>query len=281
MGLELLSSNRCFAGEQRRYQAVSEALSGNTVFSVFMPDFAASNPVPVLVYLSGLTCTDENAVTKAGAQRVASELGIAVVFPDTSPRGDGVADDPDGAYDLGLGAGFYINATQSPWSSHYQMESFIVEELPGLLGGLKGLDLARISICGHSMGGHGAMTLALKHPGTYRSVSAFSPICHPTDCPWGQKAFTAYLGEDQAQWVHHDASILIRSGAEPVPLLVDQGAADAFLDHQLKPHALKVACDAVGFPLTYREHDGFDHSYFFIASFIEEHLRFHAKYLHA
>jgi S-formylglutathione hydrolase len=281
MGLELLSSNRCFAGEQRRYQAVSKALSGNTVFSVFMPDFAASNPVPVLVYLSGLTCTDENAVTKAGAQRVASELGIAVVFPDTSPRGDGVADDPDGAYDLGLGAGFYINATQSPWSSHYQMESFIVEELPGLLGGLKGLDLARISICGHSMGGHGAMTLALKHPGTYRSVSAFSPICHPTDCPWGQKAFTAYLGEDQAQWVHHDASILIRSGAEQVPLLVDQGAADAFLDHQLKPHALKVACDAVGFPLTYREHDGFDHSYFFIASFIEEHLRFHAKYLHA
>ena len=281
MGLELLSSNRCFAGEQRRYQAVSEALSGNTVFSVFMPDFAASNPVPVLVYLSGLTCTDENAVTKAGAQRVASELGIAVVFPDTSPRGDGVADDPDGAYDLGLGAGFYINATQLPWSSHYQMESFIVEELPGLLGGLKGLDLARISICGHSMGGHGAMTLALKHPGTYRSVSAFSPICHPTDCPWGQKAFTAYLGEDQAQWVHHDASILIRSGAEQVPLLVDQGAADAFLDHQLKPHALKVACDAVGFPLTYREHDGFDHSYFFIASFIEEHLRFHAKYLHA
>jgi S-formylglutathione hydrolase len=281
MGLELLSSNRCFAGEQRRYQAVSEALSGNTVFSVFMPDFAASNPVPVLVYLSGLTCTDENAVTKAGAQRVASELGIAVVFPDTSPRGDGVADDPDGAYDLGLGAGFYINATQSPWSSHYQMESFIVEELPGLLGGLKGLDLARISICGHSMGGHGAMTLALKHPGTYRSVSAFSPICHPTDCPWGQKAFTAYLGEDQAQWVHHDASILIRSGAEQVPLLVDQGAADAFLDHQLKPNALKVACDAVGFPLTYREHDGFDHSYFFIASFIEEHLRFHAKYLHA
>jgi S-formylglutathione hydrolase len=281
MGLELLSSNRCFAGEQRRYQAVSEALSGNTVFSVFMPDFAASNPVPVLVYLSGLTCTDENAVTKAGAQRVASELGIAVVFPDTSPRGDGVADDPDGAYDLGLGAGFYINATQSPWSSHYQMESFIVEELPGLLGGLEDLDLARISICGHSMGGHGAMTLALKHPGTYRSVSAFSPICHPTDCPWGQKAFTAYLGEDQAQWVHHDASILIRSGAEQVPLLVDQGAADAFLDHQLKPHALKVACDAVGFPLTYREHDGFDHSYFFIASFIEEHLRFHAKYLHA
>ena len=281
MGLELLSSNRCFAGEQRRYQAVSEALSGNTVFSVFMPDFAASNPVPVLVYLSGLTCTDENAVTKAGAQRVASELGIAVVFPDTSPRGDGVADDPDGAYDLGLGAGFYINATQSPWSSHYQMESFIVEELPGLLGGLKGLDLARISICGHSMGGHGAMTLALKHPRTYRSVSAFSPICHPTDCPWGQKAFTAYLGEDQAQWVHHDASILIRSGAEQVPLLVDQGAADVFLDDQLKPHALKVACDAVGFPLTYREHDGFDHSYFFIASFIEEHLRFHAKYLHA
>ena len=281
MGLELLSSIRCFAGEQRRYQAASKALSGNTVFSVFMPDFAASNPVPVLVYLSGLTCTDENAVTKAGAQRVASELGIAVVFPDTSPRGDGVADDPEAAYDLGLGAGFYINATQLPWSSHYQMESFIVEELPGLLGGLEGLDLARVSICGHSMGGHGAMTLALKHPGTYRSVSAFSPICNPTDCPWGHKAFTAYLGEDQAEWHQHDATALIRSGAEQFPLLVDQGAADAFLDDQLKPDALKAACDAAGFPLTYRLHEGFDYSYFFIASFIEEHLRFHAKFLHA
>ena len=279
MGLELLSSNRCFAGEQQRYQAASKALSGNTLFSVFMPDFAASNPVPVLVYLSGLTCTDENAVTKAGAQRVASELGIAVVFPDTSPRGDGVADDPEGAYDLGLGAGFYINATQLPWSSHYQMESFIVEELPGLLGGLKGLDLTRVSICGHSMGGHGAMTLALKHPGTYRSVSAFSPICNPTDCPWGHKAFTAYLGEDQTEWQHYDATALIRSGAEQVPLLVDQGAADTFLEEQLKPHALKAACDEVGYPLTYRLHDGFDHSYFFIASFIEDHLRFHAKYL--
>ena len=279
MGLELLSSIRCFAGEQRRYQAASKALSGNTVFSVFMPDFAASNPVPVLVYLSGLTCTDENAVTKAGAQRVASELGIAVVFPDTSPRGDGVADDPDGAYDLGLGAGFYINATQSPWSTHYQMESFIVEELPGLLSGLEGLDLTRVSICGHSMGGHGAMTLAFKHPGIYRSVSAFSPICNPTDCPWGHKAFRAYLGEDQAKWQQHDATALIRSGAEQVPLLVDQGAGDAFLHDQLKPGALKAACDAAGFPLTYREHDGFDHSYFFIASFIEDHLRFHAKFL--
>ncbi|MBL6694430.1 MAG: S-formylglutathione hydrolase [Luminiphilus sp.] len=281
MGLELLSSNRCFAGEQKRYQATSETLSGNTVFSVFIPDFAAFNPLPVLIYLSGLTCTDENAVTKAGAQRVASELGIAVVFPDTSPRGDDVADDPDGAYDLGSGAGFYINATQSPWASHYQMESFIVEELPGLLDSLEGLDLTRVSICGHSMGGHGAITLALKHPGTYRSVSAFSPICNPTDCPWGHKAFTAYLGEDQAEWQQHDASILIRSGAQQVPLLVDQGAADAFLEDQLKPDALRAACDAVGFPLTYREHDGFDHSYFFIASFIEEHLRFHAKFLYA
>lgn len=279
MGLELLSSNRCFAGEQRRYQAASKVLSSNTMFSVFMPDFAASNPVPVLVYLSGLTCTDENAVTKAGAQRVASELGIAVVFPDTSPRGDGVADDPDGAYDLGLGAGFYINATQSPWASHYQMESFIVEELPRLLSSLEGLDLSRVSICGHSMGGHGAMTLALKHPGTYRSVSAFSPICNPTDCPWGHKAFTAYLGGDQAEWQQHDATALIRLGAEQVPLLVDQGAADAFLEEQLKPHALKAACYEVGYPLTYRLHDGFDHSYFFIASFIEDHLRFHAKYL--
>lgn len=279
--MELLSSTRCFAGEQRRYKTRSKVLAGDSVFSVFLPDYASSNPVPVVIFLSGLTCTDENAVTKAGAQRVASELGLALVFPDTSPRGEGVPDDAEAAYDLGLGAGFYLNATQSPWSEHYQMESFIVNEMPQTLSAIEGLDINRVSICGHSMGGHGAMTLALKHPGTYRSVSAFSPICNPTDCPWGRKAFTAYLGEDQAEWQQHDASVLIRSGAAQVPLLVDQGAADAFLDDQLKPDALKAACDVAGFPLTYREHDGFDHSYFFIASFIEDHLRFHAKFLNA
>ena len=279
--MELLSSTRCFAGEQRRYKTRSKVLAGDSVFSVFLPDYASSNPVPVVIFLSGLTCTDENAVTKAGAQRVASELGLALVFPDTSPRGEGVPDDAEAAYDLGLGAGFYLNATQSPWSEHYQMESFIVNEMPQTLSAIEGLDINRVSICGHSMGGHGAMTLALKHPGTYRSVSAFSPICNPTDCPWGRKAFTAYLGEDQAEWQQHDASILIRSGAAQVPLLVDQGAADAFLDDQLKPDALKAACDVAGFPLTYREHGGFDHSYFFIASFIEDHLRFHAKFLNA
>lgn len=279
MGLELLSSVRCFAGDQRRYQWASSALSGETVFSVFLPDFAAANPVPVVVYLSGLTCTDENAVTKAGAQRLASELGIALVFPDTSPRGESVADDPDGAYDLGLGAGFYLNATQEPWSSHYHMETFLVDELPTVLAGIEGLDLDRLSICGHSMGGHGAISLALKYPGRYQSASAFSPICAPTSCPWGKKAFSAYLGTDETLWKQHDSCELIRGGAPQIPLLVDQGAADPFLEEQLQPQRLVAACEEVSFPLTYREHAEYDHSYYFIASFIDDHLRFHAKYL--
>ena len=279
MALELLSSVRCFAGDQRRYRIASSALSSETVFSVFLPDFAVANPVPVVIYLSGLTCTDENAVTKAGAQRVASELGIALVFPDTSPRGEGVADDPEGAYDLGLGAGFYLDAAQAPWSSHYQMESFVVDELPALLGNVDGLDLDRVSICGHSMGGHGAISLALKHPGKYQSASAFSPICAPMSCAWGKKAFSAYLGSDESLWQQHDSSELIRRGAPQIPLLVDQGAADPFLEEQLRPDLLLAACDEVGFPVTYRVQIGYDHSYFFIASFIEDHLRFHAKYL--
>ena len=279
MALELLSSVRCFAGDQRRYRSISSALSGEPVFSVFLPDFAAANPVPAIIYLSGLTCTDENAVTKAGAQRVASELGVALVFPDTSPRGKGVADDPEGAYDLGQGAGFYINATQEPWSSHYQMETFVVEELPTLLTDIEGLDLDRLSIAGHSMGGHGAISLALKFPGKYRSISAFSPICAPGTCPWGKKAFSAYLGTDETLWKQHDSCELILGGAPQIPLLVDQGAADPFLEEQLRPELLLSACEEVGFPVTYREQIGYDHSYFFIASFIEDHLRFHAKYL--
>jgi len=279
MALELLSSVRCFAGDQRRYRIASSALSSETVFSVFLPDFAVANPVPVVIYLSGLTCTDENAVTKAGAQRVASELGIALVFPDTSPRGEGVADDPEGAYDLGLGAGFYLDAARAPWSSHYQMESFVVDELPALLGNVDGLDLDRVSICGHSMGGHGALSLALKHPGKYQSASAFSPICAPMSCAWGKKAFSAYLGSDESLWQQHDSSELIRGGAPQIPLLVDQGAADPFLEEQLRPDLLLAACDEVGFPVIYRSQIGYDHSYFFIASFIEDHLRFHAKYL--
>ena len=209
MALERLSEARCFGGIQRRYKGSSQVLAGSAVFSVFLPDFAASNPVPVVIYLSGLTCTDENAVTKAGAQRVASELGIALVFPDTSPRGEGVADDPDGAYDLGLGAGFYLNATQEPWSRHYQMETFVVNELPTLLAGIEGLDLNRLSISGHSMGGHGAISLALKYPGRYQSASAFSPICAPTSCPWGKKAFSAYLGTDETLWKQHDSCELM------------------------------------------------------------------------
>lgn len=279
MTATLIASNRCFSGDQRRYQFQSRELSSETTFSVFIPDSAAANAVPVLLYLSGLTCTDENAVNKSGAQRIASELGVGLVFPDTSPRGDDVADDPDGSYDLGLGAGFYLNATKAPWSTHYRMEAFIASELPETLSTIDGLDLERLSITGHSMGGHGAMTLALKYPGTYRSVSAFSPICAPGSCPWGRKAFSAYLGDDSVEWLQHDTSELIRSGATEIPLLIDQGAADQFLEEQLQPELLQAVCKEVGFPITYREHEGYDHSYFFIASFIEDHLRFHAQYL--
>lgn len=279
MSIELLSSVRCFAGEQRRYQIDSEALSGKTIFSLFLPEASTATSVPVLLYLSGLTCTDENAVTKAGAQRVASELGIAVVFPDTSPRGEDVADDPAGAYDLGLGAGFYLNATQAPWSQHYRMETFVVEELLTVLSQIGAVDTTRVGVCGHSMGGHGALTLALKYPGKFTSVSAFSPICAPASCPWGQKAFNAYLGPDNDEWKQHDASELIRAGAKPFPLLIDQGSADPFLAERLRPEVLLSACEDRDFSVTYREHQGFDHSYFFIASFIEDHLRFHATHL--
>lgn len=281
MSLELLSSIRCFGGEQRRYQGSSNALASDTIFSVFMPAVSASASVPVLYYLSGLTCTDENAVTKAGAQRVANELGIAIVFPDTSPRGEGVADDPDAAYDLGLGAGFYLNATREPWAPHYRMEEYITEELPEWLTQIHGLDVSRSSLSGHSMGGHGAMTLAFKNPGAYRSVSAFSPICAPASCPWGHKAFTAYLGSDEAEWKAHDASELILAGAQQIPVLIDQGGADGFLDEQLKPELLLAACSQTGFEVEYREQAGYDHSYYFIASFIEDHLRFHHRHLSA
>ena len=279
MSFELLSSIRCFGGEQRRYQRFSEALASDTVFSVYMPATSVSTSVPVLYFLSGLTCTDENAVIKAGAQRVASELGIAIVFPDTSPRGEGVADDPEAAYDLGLGAGFYLNAAREPWASHYRMEEYITEELPGWLTEIDGLDVSRSSLSGHSMGGHGAMTLAFKNPGTYRSVSAFSPICAPASCPWGHKAFTAYLGSDESEWKAHDATELILAGAPQIPVLIDQGGADGFLEEQLKPELLLAACNETGFEVTYREQAEYDHSYYFIASFIEDHLRFHSTYL--
>lgn len=248
-------------------------------FSVFLPPQAvAGQQVPVAYWLSGLTCTDQNFATKAGAQRVAAELGIAIVMPDTSPRGDAVPDDADKAYDFGLGAGFYVDATQAPWSAHYRMYSYIVQELPALVEAQLPVSTKR-AIFGHSMGGHGALTIALNNPGRYTSVSAFSPIVNPVQCPWGQKALSQYLGDDQAGWKRYDTVELIRAGASQLPMLVDQGLADNFLKSQLKTELLEAALQETGYQAEVRYHAGYDHSYYFIATFIEAHLQFHAKYL--
>ena len=246
-------------------------------FAIYLPPQAPQQEnVPVLYWLSGLTCTDENFMQKAGAHRIAAELGIAIVAPDTSPRGEGVADDE--GYDLGQGAGFYVNATQSPWSRHYQMYDYVVNELPALIESTFPVSDKR-SISGHSMGGHGALTIAMRNPERYSSMSAFSPINNPMNCPWGQKAFTAYLGNDKVAWKNNDASELMKQAKAFIPAKVDQGGADDFLIEQLKPEKLKAAANSSGYPLEFNIHEGYDHSYYFIASFIEEHLRFHARYL--
>lgn len=277
--MEKLSENRCFGGRQLRYSHASEVLACDMNFSVYLPPQAEEGPVPVMYWLSGLTCTDENFVTKAGAQRYAAEHGVAVVASDTSPRGDGVADDPDGAYDLGLGAGFYVNATQEPWATHYRMYDYIVSELPALVEAEFPVDPARVAISGHSMGGHGALTIALRNPGRFKSVSAFSPICSPLNCPWGEKALGAYLGPDQSTWEAHDTTFLISRARERLPMLVDQGEADDFLSEQLKTELLTQACKEADYPVTIRMQAGYDHSYYFIASFIGDHIAFHAKNL--
>ena len=276
---ELIDSHLCFGGEQRRYRHRADSLACDMVFSVFLPPQAASGPVPVLYYLSGLTCTDENFVAKAGAQQFAAEHGIAIVAPDTSPRGDGVPDDPEGSWDFGLGAGFYVNATQAPWNDHYRMYDYIVEELPKVVGDLLPIDADRSSITGHSMGGHGALTIGLRNPSQFQSISAFSPICSPSECPWGHKALGNYLGADTSDWLEHDASHLIGQANTHLPILVDQGGADGFLVEQLKPELLLQAATRAQYPITLRVQAGYDHSYFFVASFIAEHLAFHAKYL--
>jgi len=245
-------------------------------FSLFLPSIARRQRVPVLYWLSGLTCTDENFVQKAGAQQYAEKYGIAIVAPDTSPRGEGVADDPVGAHDLGLGAGFYLNATQAPWNRHYHMYDYIVDELPALIGDNFAVDGARQSISGHSMGGHGALTIALKNPGRYLSVSAFSPICSPLRCPWGEKAFGAYLGSERKDWEKYDAVELLVKSKERLPMLIDQGTEDQFLSAQLKPELLLDASRKCGYPIDFHYRAGYDHSYFFISSFIGEHLAFHA-----
>ena len=276
---ELIDSHLCFGGEQRRYRHRADSLACDMVFSVFLPPQAGSGPVPVLYYLSGLTCTDENFVAKAGAQQFAAEHGIAIVAPDTSPRGDGVPDDPEGSWDFGLGAGFYVNATQAPWNDHYRMYDYIVEELPKVVGDLLPIDADRSSITGHSMGGHGALTIGLRNPSQFQSISAFSPICSPSECPWGHKALGNYLGANTSDWLEHDASHLIGQANTHLPILVDQGGADGFLVEQLKPELLLQAATRAEYPITLRVQAGYDHSYFFVASFIAEHLAFHAKYL--
>ncbi|MFM7272742.1 MAG: S-formylglutathione hydrolase, partial [Gammaproteobacteria bacterium] len=239
--MEQIASSRCFGGWQNRYRHRSEVLGCTMHFSLYLPPQAEAGAVPLLTWLSGLTCTDENFTTKAGAQRHAAERGIALLAPDTSPRGEGVPGDPDGAWDFGLGAGFYLDATEAPWRSHYRMYSYVVEELPSLLTGIPALDLSRQAISGHSMGGHGALTVALRNPARFRSVSAFAPICAPSDCPWGQKALGNYLGPDREAWAAHDASQLIGSARERLPMLIDQGEADTWLATQLHPARLQEA----------------------------------------
>ncbi|MCR2747708.1 S-formylglutathione hydrolase [Limnobacter parvus] len=277
--MKMLSSVQCFGGLQNQYEHQSTTLNCTMQFSVFLPPQAADGQkVPVAYWLSGLTCTDQNFATKAGAQRVAAQLGVAIVMPDTSPRGEAVPDDADKAYDFGLGAGFYVDATQVPWNANYNMYSYIVEELPALIEAQLTVSNKR-AIFGHSMGGHGALTIALNNPGQYTSVSAFSPIVSPIQCPWGQKALGQYLGEDQANWKRYDAVELIRAGASQLPMLVDQGLADNFLKSQLKTELLEAVLEETGYAADVRYHAGYDHSYYFIATFIEDHLRFHAKYL--
>jgi len=276
--MEKLSEQRCFGGVQGIYRHQSQETGTPMQFSVYTPPQAEQGKVPVLWYLSGLTCTEENFTVKAGAQRYAAEHGIILVAPDTSPRGAEI-DGEDEDYDFGSGAGFYVDALVEPWSKHYRMYSYITSELPEIVFEHFGADRSRQGITGHSMGGHGALTIGLKHPDTFRSISAFSPICAPMECPWGQKALMGYLGDDRDNWKHYDACELVSSGHKSGEILVDQGQADDFLEGQLMPQRLQTACEDAGQLLTLRLHEGYDHSYYFISSFIGEHLSFHAKRL--
>jgi S-formylglutathione hydrolase len=273
--MEVLASAACHGGVQGFHSHASTATGATMRFGVFVPP--GNGPFPVLWCLAGLTCTEETFAIKAGAQRLAAELGLILVTPDTSPRGGGVADDP--AWDMGQAASFYLDATQAPWAAHYRMRTWLIDELPGVIAAHFPADMARQGITGHSMGGHGALTLALKHPGRFRSVSAFAPIVAPTQVPWGQKALPAYLGDDPTAWAAHDACALIDAGARVADLLVDQGEADNFLAEQLRPELLEAACARAGIPLTLRRHAGYDHGYWFVQSFVADHLRWHAARL--
>lgn len=276
--MEMLEEHRCFEGWQQRWRHDSATLNCAMTFSIFLPQPRENTPPPVLYWLSGLTCNDENFTTKAGAQRVAAELGIVLVMPDTSPRGDQVAND-DG-YDLGQGAGFYLNATQQPWASHFRMYDYLRDELPALIQSQFNVS-DRCAISGHSMGGHGALIMALKNPGKYTSISAFAPIVNPCRVPWGEKAFSAYLGEDKSLWAEWDSCALMLASRpeDAIPTLIDQGDNDQFLADQLQPAVLAETARQTAWPMTLRIQPGYDHSYYFIASFIEDHLRFHAQYL--
>ncbi len=275
--METLSENACFGGVQGVYRHASTACQCDMTFGLFLPAEAKDGPVPVLWYLSGLTCTHENAMTKAGAQAWAAEQGIAVVFPDTSPRGEGIADHDD--YDLGQGAGFYVNATQDPWAPHFNMWDYVAEELPALLIDRFAIDGDRQAITGHSMGGHGALTLAMNLPGRYRSVSAFAPISNPTGADWGRKQLSAYLGVDEANWVKHDAALLMKEKGFDGPILIDTGANDQFID-LLRPETLAQAIAERRQQATFRLQTGYDHSYFFVSTFMEDHISFHAEALY-
>ncbi len=284
MAWETLSEHRCFGGVQRFHRHDSAEIGLTMRFGLYLPPQALAGgaaPVPLLVFLAGLTCTEETFAMKAGAQRLAAELGLALLTPDTSPRGAGVAGESD-AWDFGVGAGFYLDATQAPWATHWRMESWLVDELLPQLWAQAPVRAERTGVFGHSMGGHGALTLALRHPGVFKSLSALAPICAPVQCPWGQKAFTGYLGDDRSHWAAHDASaLMVGQTAAPYPqgILIDQGLADKFLAEQLHPEAFEAACAAVNQPLTLRRHGGYDHGYYFITSFIDEHLRHHARQL--
>ena len=279
--LKTLSTHRCFGGTQSFHEHASAEIGLPMRFSVFLPARSTHGPVPAAICLAGLTCNEETFMTKAGAQRIAAALGLALIAPDTSPRGAGVQGESD-SWDFGVGAGFYLDATQAPWATHWRMESYLIEELLPLVGTAFPVDLQRIGLFGHSMGGHGALTLGLRHPGRFKSISALAPICAPLHCPWGEKAFTGYLGADRTAWGEHDATVLMANqplAPYPAGILIDQGLADKFLEAQLHPHLFEAACAGVGQPLTLRRHEGYDHGYYFVQSFVADHLAHHAERL--
>ncbi len=279
--MKSVSSAKSFGGTQAVYSHASTSCNCEMKFAVFTPpeDLHGTGPYPALFWLSGLTCTEENFITKAGAHRVAAELGLVIVAPDTSPRGEDIPEDPEGAYDFGLGAGFYLDASEHPWATNYNMYSYVTRELPALLEKELPIDMSCIGIAGHSMGGHGALTIHLKNPGLFKTCSAFSPIVAPSEVPWGRKAFTNYLGPDEAAWAQYDATKLVTGSKSDADILIDQGTADQFLTEQLRPELFAEACRLSGQSLTLRMQDGYDHSYYFIATFIEDHLRWHHERL--